>query len=294
MNLIFYRSIIVIAIVLTSLAATAQSTIAVKATADRTAILIGEPLSITLEADIPENAPIRFFLLDSIPHFEYLEKQKIDTVNTGDGTVLTQIIKLTSFDSGHWVIPAFILGDSLQTDTIPVDIGFATFNKEQPYHDIKDIIEADPEEEQQKKLWWYIAGSAVLLILLIWMLLRKKKKPVIQTVIPPADPYKEAMEQLAFLKQQKPGAKEYYSSVVDIFRRYAASKKGIHSLQKTSDDLLVQLRSIELPKETFEELAKYLRLSDFVKFAKYIPSPEDDEKIWQQVKNTIQQIEQLK
>ena len=56
---------------------------------------------------------IRFFQLDSLPHFEFLNKQKIDTTNTGTGTVLSQVIRITSFDSGHWVIPSLYSGKIL-------------------------------------------------------------------------------------------------------------------------------------------------------------------------------------
>ena len=107
-------------------------------------------LQLTLEVDVPENEPIRFFQLDSLPHFEFLNIQEIDTVNTGSGTVLTQVIHITSFDSGHWVIPSLSIGENVATDSIPVDVGFSPFNPDQPYHDIKEIIEVTPEERKEK------------------------------------------------------------------------------------------------------------------------------------------------
>jgi hypothetical protein len=126
----------------------AQSKTTVKARSDKQQILIGEQIILTLEADIPENEPIRFFDLDSIPHFEILSKEKIDTSNTGYGTVLKQVIHLTSFDSGHWVIPQLQLGTQALTDSLPIDVGYtASFDPNKPYHDIRDIIEVKPEEK---------------------------------------------------------------------------------------------------------------------------------------------------
>ena len=271
----------------------AQNKTTVKATVDRNKIFIGEPIQLTLEADIPENEPIRFFTIDTLPHFEFLEKRKIDTINTSDGTVLTQIIRITSFDSGHWVIPSLVLRENITTDTLPVDVGYSEFNREQDYHDIKDIIEVNPAEEKKNWWWWYaIAGSVVLLILIIYLL--RRKKPVVKTAEPIIDPYEEAMKQLEKLQHEKADQKQYHSRLVDIFRVYVSKKKGIHSLQKTTDDLVVQLKIIFVDKARFEKLAQALRLSDFVKFAKYIPSGEEDRNVFEIIKTSIQDIEQAK
>src|SRR5690606_17334933 len=78
----------------------AQELTRIPVKADRTAILIGEPITLSLQADIPENAPIRFFRIDSLPHFEVLDRGKIDTTNTGYGTILKQQVRITSYDSG--------------------------------------------------------------------------------------------------------------------------------------------------------------------------------------------------
>ncbi len=293
-NNFFYKITATIVAVFFAMYGVAQNKTTVKATIDRSQILIGEPIRLILEADIPENEAIRFFRPDSIPHFEFLNIQKIDTSNTGNGTVLLQVIQITSWDSGHWIIPSFILGDDIFTDTIPVDVIFSPFNPEQPYHDTKEIIEVNPTEEKEKIRWWYIVAGAALLLLLLILLFRKKKKPAVQLVEQPHDPFKEAMDQLEKLQSDKPETKEYYSKLVDIFREYILTKKGIHSLQATTDDFVKHLKSLHLPKEQFDDLSQSLRLSDFVKFAKYIPSAEDDRNIFTTICKSIQQIEQVK
>jgi hypothetical protein len=63
------------------------------------------------------------------------------------------------------------------------------------------------------------------------------------------------------------------------------------SLQKTTDDLVIQLKTLPLDKEQFDTLSQALRLSDFVKFAKYIPSEKDNEDCFEEIKNTIIKIE---
>jgi len=292
-NNLFYSTTITIVALFFSVIAAAQSKTTVRATVDRSQILIGEPINLRLEVDVPENEAIRFFQVDSLPHFEFLDVQKIDTSNTGSGTVLAQVIRITSFDSGHWVIPALVLGQDIATDSIPVDVGFSAFNPDQPYHDIKEIIEVTPEEKQEKPKWWYLLAGAALLIIILVLVFRKKKKPVVTIVEQPVDAYKEAMTQLEALLHDKPEAKQYYSRLVDIFKVYVLNKTGIHSLQNTTDDLVSQLRGLKISKEQFDQLSQSLRLSDFVKFAKYIPSDVDDKNAFGVISGSIQQIEQM-
>ncbi len=269
----------------------AQGGATVKATVDKNKILIGEPLLLTIETEIPENAAIKFLTIDSIAHFEFLEKPVIDTASTNNGTIIKGVYKITSFDSGHWIIPSFILSAAVRTDTIPVDIVFSDFDPNQDYHDIKDILEADPPIKKTE-WWWYAAGGAILLALLLLYLLKKKKAQPVSMVKATINPYEEAMKELERLRRQKPEAKEYYSKLTDIFRLYIFQKNGILSLQKTTDDLVLQLKGLNLGKEQFDKLSQSLRMSDFVKFAKYIPTNEDDVNCFNEIKKSIMTLEQ--
>lgn len=271
----------------------AQNNITVKASVDRNQVLIGEKITLRLEANIPINEPIRFFQFDTLPHFEISAREKIDTNDLSDGTALSQLIHITSFDSGHWVIQPFVLTANVATDSIPIDVGYTPFDPAKPYHDIKDIIEVGVEENKKNYQWLYIAAAVlVLLLTIIWLLLKKKKEVPPPPIAMSVDPYKEAMLQLEWLLNNKPGAKQYYSGLTDIFRSYLFAKKGIHSMKETTDDLINQLKKLSIPADQFEQLSQSLRLSDFVKFARYIPTTEDDKTVFQVIKTTIDTIEQ--
>lgn len=270
----------------------AQSGTTIRASVDKSRILIGEPLQLIVEVQVPDNEAIRFITIDSIEHFELMDKPVIDTANTNSGTSIKGIYKITSFDSGHWVIPAFVLSGAIKTDTIPVDVVFSDFNPEQDYHDIKDIIEVTPAKK--KEWWWYAVGGGLLLLLLLIGLLRKKKPPVI-TATPASvvDPYEEAMKSLQLLKSNTADAKQYHTSLADIFRLYIFRKKGILSLQKTTDDLVIQLKALAMEKKEYDQLVQSLRLGDFVKFAKYIPAEEDNRLAFETVKKSIEEVERI-
>lgn len=269
-----------------------QTPVKVKANIDRNSILIGERIRLTLEADIPENQPIRFFTIDTIDHFEFLERGKIDTINTISGTMLRQQLLLTSFDSGIWVIPSYALDrqNEIKTDSFIINVGFTPFDTAQAYHDIKDIIGVEVEKKKEN-YWLYVAAGAVFILVMVYLLTRRKKpKATVEKIV---DPFEEAMQQLDALQKQNLPIKEYYTRLTEIFRTYMTKRKNISSLQKTTDELVTQLRTLHMDPEDYQKLANVLRLCDFVKFAKYQPGTEDARIALSLIKNSIQSIEKI-
>lgn len=273
-----------------SLLSGAQSNSSVSVLVEKNRILLGEPFVMTIEARFPEKAGITFLMPDTIAHFEILEPPVIDSVREGETVSLNGKYKLTSFDSGHWVIPSMVLSGNVKSDTIGIDVIFSEFNPEQPYHDIKDILE--PQAAAKKQWWWYIAAAALLLAIVIFYLLRKKKALPVRNQESKIDPYHYAMNRLMELQRSAADSKQYHSKLTDIFRLYIFQRKGILSLQKTTDDLVHQLKNIGLPVEDFEKLTQVLRLNDFVKFAKYNPSGEDSDVCFNTILQSIKLIEQ--
>ena len=276
---------------LSAFVSSAQNKVTIKSGIDKSKIVIGEQIHLSLEADFPPLEPMSFFTIDSIPHFEILERKKIDTVDNREGIKLSQSLTLTSFDSGHWTIPSFELPSDkpLYTDSMGVDVGFSPFDPSKDYHDIKDVIDVQVKEKKEETWYWYAAASAVLVAAIVYLLLRKKKKPVARTVF--VDPYKAAKQELEKLQKESLPSKAFYTRLVDIFRLYISRRKGIASLQKTTDDLVVQLRSLKLPGDEFNRLAQSLRLSDFVKFARFEPAENDKTDSFKTIKDLIDDIE---
>lgn len=291
-KLFFYKVILSCFFAIITLSLNAQGRITVKASVDKNRILIGEQFFLTIQSRFPENQPSTFLSIDTIPHFEILETRPPLESNANGEKIIKQSFLMTSFDSGHWVIPSFRVAQKYFSDTIPMDVVFSEFDPNQPYHDIKNIIEVEPEKKQS---WlWYIVGGGILLLLLLVWLLTRKKKPVVKAPAVTINPYDEAMQQLEVLQKANYPAKQFYSGMIDVLRLYIFRKKGVLSLQKTTDDLILQLKNINLEKEQYLQLSQALRLGDFVKFAKYVPSPEDDRFVFESIKSSIRNIEEAK
>lgn len=254
----------------------------VRSNIDRDNILIGEPISLTVEAYTPTGAAVKWVNIDTIPHFEILKKEGEDSVQNIDAKKISQQFELTSFDSGQQYIPPFeIVVDarSYFTDSIPVNVTFAPFDPNEEYRDIKDIIEV--KSPSTAYLPWLIVGLAVVSLAIVALLWRRKRPAVTkkEQKVPVLSPYEEAMKALAqlALKSVNNGeVKAYYSEMNDILRIYVSRKFAVATLERTNEELILELSGRGIPRDAFINLAQSLRMSDIVKFAKYRPSAEDN------------------
>lgn len=264
-------------------------TASIRATTDKNQILIGEPFQLTIQVSIPQKQNFHFSFPDSITHFEILGKPVLDSVAGNNSIGISAVYKLTSFDSGRWAIPPFILTKNIQSDSVIMDVVFSDFNAAADYHDIKDIIEVKPKTEIR---WWrIITGAILLLLLIVYYFIRKKIKNPIFKIETPVNPYQLAMKQMNELRQTKTDSKSFHTKLIDIFRQYLFYKNGILSSQKTTEDLVPQLKSLNFENEQLALLVNSLRLSDMVKFAKYQTTNEENEMCFSRILDAIKKME---
>lgn len=259
---------------------------AISATVNRDKILIGEKLQLVLRSAAQKDQPISLQEIDTIPHFEIMEKSKLDSAVNGDSIVLTQTYTLTSWDSGQWVFPKF----DVKTKPISVYVGYTPFDVSRPYNDIKQIL--DVKRPERSTWYWYLIGLALLIILfLLFFPSGKKEKPEQKFDLNAYKKAKAAMEKLKNEDLASRDVKEYYVQLINIFRRYVHARKGIQSYYRTTDDLAIQLQELAMKKQLFGELLQVLRLSDLVKFAKYQPLPNDNKTAFDIIMDSLTSIE---
>ncbi|HEY0066628.1 MAG TPA: BatD family protein [Flavisolibacter sp.] len=262
------------------------------ATADKRKILIGEQFGLELRAVFPEGGSFEWFDVDSLAHFEILQRSKIDTQQVAGGTAGSQTLTLTSWDSGRYTIPALELGRA-RTKPISIDVSYTPFDTTQPYHEIKDII--DVQKPEQSKWIWYVAiGLLLLVFFLLFFPKGKKQEQPAPVVAPPSeDAYRKALARLDNLSPEGDN-RIYYTELTDILRDYLHRQKGIQSFSKTTDDLAVQIGRLGLPNDLYNRLLQSLRLSDMVKFARFQPLQEENRESRTVVRESIIAIEELK
>lgn len=260
-----------------------QAQVSVRSNINRDNILIGEPVSLTVEAYVPLGANVTWFAADSLPYFDVMNKSAVDTSQGIDGKKLVQSFTITSFDSGQQYIPPFdILVDDQHyyTDSVLINVSYASFDPNEDYRDIKDIIEvANPSV---RYVPWVVAAVMILsLAVSVFLIYRRKfrKQTPKSEPVPLLSPYEEAMKSLSGLaiKNGSNGeVKKYYSEMNDILRKYVSRKFAVSTFQKTNEELILELNGFGIPRDAYISLAQSLRMADFVKFAKYEPTVEDN------------------
>lgn len=286
---------IIVLLVITCCTEAARAQVLVKATTDRDKIFIGEPIRFSLEVRAPLGETITWFNLDTIPHFEFLDRGKLDTVESVDGKKLIQSMVITSFDSGQWQIPVLAMkaGNRMYySDTLSITVAYVPFNPDDDYRDIKEIEEvANPEASA---IPWYIAAGTLIAIALIVYLLWSKKKKKIEEVPqynPKLTPYEEAMQAMEQLRKKgwamNGEVKTFYTQLNDILRIFVLRKLNIASLEKTNEELITALRKVPMESAKFSQLHNALQIADFVKFARYEPDAAANEKNFTSIQSAI-------
>jgi hypothetical protein len=275
---------------------------------DKKDILIGEQIKLTIKAPLPLNGAVLnkwFTIPDSIPHFDIVESGKTDTTNfKDDSKSIEQTITITSFDSGRWVFPALPVEFSgaagqtsqiIQTDSFFVNVSYSPPDSTNQLRDIKPIIAVSVIDY----FWYYIIGGSLLLLAIIYLLyryFRKKKKLTPAATVSKLPPFDEAMADLKKLDQYNlqdaAEIKLYHTKLSAIFKNYLARKQNKNLFNKTTGDLLISMKEINLPTEAISNLATALRCTDAVKFAKYLPLSNQSEDSLQKIKETINLTEQ--
>lgn len=275
----------------------AQETPVIKATIDKNEILIGEPLRLSLDVKSPMVTGNQLPQFDSIRHFEMIEKGSRDSLISANGASYHLEWKLTSFDSGTRYIPSFAItiGNQIyKTDSLAVEVSYGKVDTAQDYHDIKSII--DIENPDVKYIPWILgAVTLISLALFVWFIRQLStfnRQPFgdepADIKISPLDEAMISLDQLKKMLREDPSSvKKYYSGIHDTLRIFLNRKLGLITMEKTSEELIHNLSDLRMDRNVFSNLAATLRMGDFVKFAKYIPGPYENETNLETIRNAI-------
>lgn len=252
-------------------------------------ILIGNQAKLTLQVEnVQQNSSgIQqwFQLPDTFAHIQVVNRSAIDTFTVNGNTILTQHIILTSFDSGSWKIPVLtVVFQNKQTFTIkntPVlTVLPADVSGMKDYNGFTDIIEVP---QPAKPFPWWILVSAVLSILLIVLLIKrirlaKRRNPL--PVIPPQS-NDQVLDAIKKLREKYPYSigehQAFFTELIALCRVFsdAQLRQDTHSF--TTDEYMVAVKNKIGAEPVQTDYFQLLRLSDAVKFARYIPTEQEVE-----------------
>lgn len=301
------RSVIVSA-AFAPLALFGQEVVDVSVRADTTVLRIGEQVHLTLKVDHPSS--VRAVQWPAIgdtlnAHVEVLADSGVDSTQ-GDGGMLRQVrtITVTSFDSGFWAIPPFTFtvdGVTSVTEALLLEVRAVPADSSNTIRDIKDI-----HTLPFSMLYWvrehlaWVAGiaAAIVALVLVILYMRRRKSPVpapmgTENELPL---HARVLEALGLLEKQRlwqqGDHKAYHTRITDLLRGYIEERFRIPAMESTSDELLKELRISPLNNDQRGQLENMLRLADMVKFAKTIPSPQENEQMMAAARRFVQETAQ--
>jgi len=287
---VLYKIAVFLILLFWQLVAGAQTD--VTARLDTNAILIGDQVNLELSFRVPHNYNVVFPLFsDTITsHIEIVKQSTIDSSLNKAKTekLYSQILTITSFDSGYYAIPPFRFNYTnpedntthfAETDALLLEVNTVTVDMAKDMKDIKGPIEAPFTFREASPYILIFLGVAVAAFLLIYFIRkRKKSEPIFRVVSKPKIPAHQIaideLETLRFKKLwQKGQIKEYHTELIDIIRNYLTGKFEIHALEFTSDEIMDAVDSTATNSQAKQKLMESLRMADMVKFAKYEPMP---------------------
>ena len=240
------------------------------ATPEKTSILLGEPLTITIT--ITGGQPYKAAILDSLGRFEVLERKPAAT-KTKDGTVTTtEQIVVTSFDSGTQRIPPIIVQGNAAVVSPGVDITVNTLpaDAKVEYGDIKQIIDLKPPNQ----LPYIIALSLLALISLFFIYRLNKKYKVAEGVasvpteiVSPNSLLHQLENVRARWAQQQITSMELGNQLMEVLRTFLRGR-GINSTSKTGEELVLATKQMYDPN-TWRQVVQTIRLCNAMRFGKY-------------------------
>ena len=197
-------------------------------------------------------------------------------------------VVITSFDEGNYILPPLAVlrmskdqvvdtlvfdPQRLEVRSMPIDT--ATFE----VHDIKGQIRYPVTFKEVAP--WIAAGLVLigLIWLAVWLIMRYRRNH------DPEFMHKDPAHIVALRKLDKyrgnamwapEKQKAFYSGVTDALREYISERYGVGAMEMTTAELFKDLKETDVPKELAAELKELFERADFVKFAKFTASDEDN------------------
>ena len=267
--------------------------ISVRTSIEPSEILIGEQASLKIELTQDKDDKVSWpqFSDTIATNVSIIEKLATDTISLPDNRIsITSEYLVSSYDSGFYYIPEFVFETASQKVTSnPIGLTVNTVQVNEQTDDIhaeKDIMSA-PFSWIELAQWSGIGLAIILIIAIIVLLLMrfvfKKKVTIIpeepEVILPAHVVALEKLEQIKTEKIWQQGQiKQFYTQLTDVIREYLSRAYSINAMEMTTDEIVALVKKNKDLDEIRIVLKEMLELSDLVKFAKFIPLENENEK----------------
>lgn len=258
---------------------------------DSTVIRIGEQVDVRINVVLGPAVDWPAIGDTLTAHVEVVHDHGVDTADVEGVTRQVRRLSITSFDTGFWAIPPFRLrvgGYDVETEALLLQVRGVPLDSTMVLRDIHGIVPTpfDLGIWLEDNRAWIAGGLAALALVagaILWWRKRPRTAATPGPVVVEVAMHDKALRALAALEQERLWQqglhKEYQSRLTDVLRTYIEQRYQVPAMEHPTDELLQDLRVSALQADQHTMLANMLRMADMVKFAKALPSPQENEQL---------------
>ncbi|MBN1825806.1 MAG: hypothetical protein JW958_06030 [Candidatus Eisenbacteria bacterium] len=272
------------AALLALLAAAAAAEPVMETAVDRDSITVGDPIAllIRLTTGPGEEASLPVFPEERIGPFEILDGPVVEETETGrGGRVRTARYRITAYETGESEIPGLAPPEGGR-ESRPIPIAVLSVGLD-PTGRPRDVKGPKPIERDFLRMVFAAVVALLLLAAAAYILHRRRNRPsetapVLGAVdLRPA--HRIALERLDGLRRALESggaeARPFHFELSDAVRRYLSDRYALPAPERTSREILREIRREKLEPEATALLRECLASCDLVKFRGIEPTREE-------------------
>ncbi|MFH1699938.1 MAG: hypothetical protein ABIE07_05050 [Candidatus Zixiibacteriota bacterium] len=287
----------------------ADGEIEITASVDKQSAFIGDlieyTVSVTYDSTIVLTPPAVGANLGQFDVKDYKagEEEKLD-----DGRLRQSLwFNMRTFTTGEYIIPPlpieYMMPDSTRRvlSSDPIKINIKSVLGEGAQSDTLQLVDIRGQVSlpgDNTVLIWSIVGAVIFVsggIFALWWFKWKKREE--EEYVDPRPAWEIAFADLAALKDknlpEKGELKLFYIELTEIIRRFVGRKFEFDAIDLTTSEINEKLNELSIDEDYSKEFTEFLEQADLIKFAKFIPPPEQPTTDWQTAFSLVDKAREL-
>ncbi len=273
----------------------ANGKISLEAKVDKNKIKIGDLIKYSIIVARDENVNVEMPELGAnLGAFEIRDYDDPEPEKGNGDVIQRREYIISTYDIGDYEIPPVTVRYSIGQDSMWKELTTEKIKitveslKPSETGDIRDIkLPLEIERDWMRIIRFATAGAIIVLIgVLIFLYIKRRKEG--KSLIPRREkpkrpPHEVALEELEQLLEagllEQGEIKQFYIRISEIIRRYIEGRFFIIAIEMTTTQLIETMKEVEIENEHIQLVEDFLIQCDLVKFAKYIPIQEENQKV---------------
>ena len=269
--------------------------ISLEAKVDKNKITIGDLIQYSIVVTRDENVDVEMPDLGAnLGAFEIRDYNDPDPEKRNGEIVQRREYSISTYDIGDYEIPPVTVRYSVGEDSVWKELTTENIKitvesmKPSEAGDIRDIKPPLEIERDLMRIMRFVAAGVIIVLIgiLVFIYIKRRREGksfILYRDKPKRPPHEIALEELEQLLGgqllEKGEIKPFYIRISEIIRRYIEGRFFIIAIEMTTTQLINNMNEAEIEKEDVQLVEDFLMQCDLVKFAKYIPTSEEHQKV---------------